>query len=199
MKYLFVMFMLLTLALSVQAQTSHLKPTILITWYSVTGHTEEMAQAVAQGASSVPGVQVQALPVDSVREPMLLRAQAIIVGSPVYNGNVAPAVQQFINNWPFDGQPMKDKIGAAFVSAGGFSAGEELVQLNILHSMLIFNMIVVGGPDWKTAFGASTVVEEAGTGKPEDSKKYFLAKGRRLGKRVAQLTLECYNNKMEIR
>jgi len=199
MKHLFVMILSLVLVLSAQAQRAKPKPTILIAWYSVTGHTEEMAMAVAEGARSVPGVRVQVLPVDSVRETTLLHAQAIIVGSPVYNGNVAPTVQQFINNWPFDGQPMKDKIGAAFVSAGGFSAGEELVQLNILHSMLIFNMIVVGGPDWKTAFGASAVVDEAGTGTAEDSKKYFLAKGRHLGKRVAQLTLKCTKNRMETR
>jgi multimeric flavodoxin WrbA len=50
-----------------------------------------------------------------------------------------------MNRWPFEGTPLKDKIGAAFVSAGGISAGEELTQLSILHSMLIFGMIVVGG------------------------------------------------------
>ena len=137
MRHTSLMALLLVFCISAFAQTSQTNPTVLIAYYSVTGNTEEMAQAVAEGARSVHGVHVQMLPVDSVQESMLVQADAIIIGSPVYNGNVAPQVQQFINDWPFDGQPMKDKIGAAFVTAGGFSSGEELVQLTILHSMLI--------------------------------------------------------------
>ena len=52
---------------------------------------------------------------------------------------------------------MRDKVGAAFVTAGGISAGEEAVQLAILRAMLVYNMIVVGGADWTAAFGASAV------------------------------------------
>jgi NAD(P)H dehydrogenase (quinone) len=53
-----------------------------------------------------------------------------------------------------------EKIGAAFVTAGGISAGEELVQMNILHSMLIFGMMVAGSPGWQQPFGASGMVAE---------------------------------------
>ncbi len=195
MKGFFLMVLLLVFGVAVLAQTGKTEPTVLIVYYSVTGNTEEMAKAVAEGARSVHGIRVHALPVDSVRENMLVQADAVIIGSPVYNGNVAPQMQQFINDWPFDGQPMKDKIGAAFVTAGGYSAGEEMVQLNILHSMLIFNMIVVGGPDWKTAFGASAVMEEqAGKSTPEECANYYLNKGKRLGKRVAQLVLKLDGN-----
>ncbi len=197
MKPIALYILLLLSAVSLWAQASHSKPTVLIAYYSVTGHTEEMARAVARGARSVSGVRVRLAPVDSVNERMLLQADAVIVGSPVYNANVAPQVQQFINDWPFDGQPMKDKIGAAFVSAGGFSAGEELAQLNVLHSMLIFNMIVVGGANWKSAFGASAVVEERP--EPTDTKtweSYFNDKGRALGKRVAELTVVLKNKEL---
>jgi hypothetical protein len=40
-------------------------------------------------------------------------------------------------NWPFGGARLRDKISAAFVTAGEMSAGKDLVQMNILHSMLI--------------------------------------------------------------
>ncbi len=165
---------------------------ILIAYYSREGHTRAMAEAVHRGAASISGVQAVLRSVDSVSVSELLAADAIIVGSPVYNANVAPAVQEFINRWPFQGSPLKDKIGAAFTTGGGISAGEELVQVNLLHSMLIFGMIVVGGPHWQQPFGASAVTEEPPF-EPKTSRspvhRRFLQKGEALGKRVASLAV----------
>lgn len=47
-----------------------------------------------------------------------------------------------------------------FVTSGGMSAGEELTMVNLLHSMMIFRMIIAGGERWTSAFGASAVVSE---------------------------------------
>ena len=163
---------------------------ILVVYYSGQGHTQAMAEAVAKGAHSVNNVNVVLKAVAEAINNDILAADAIIVGSPVYNANVAPEVQQFINHWPFEGAPLRDKIGAAFVTAGGFSAGEELVQMNILHSMLIFGMIVVGGPDWQQPFGASGIVAEKPFETEQQAGKVdaqFLKKGEALGKRVAEL------------
>lgn len=52
------------------------------------------------------------------------------------------------------------KIGAAFATGGGISAGEETVMLSLLRSMLIFSMVVTGGGNWQSAFGASAIVDE---------------------------------------
>jgi NAD(P)H dehydrogenase (quinone) len=165
------------------------KPLVLIAYYSQSGNTRAMAQAVEEGAKSVSGVQVLLLPIEKVSNQELLEAEAIVVGSPVYNANVAPEVQQFINSWPFEGRPLKNKLGAAFVTGGGLSIGEELVQLNLLHSMLIQGMLVLGGAETEAAFGASAITGEAPfqTGKVEEQ---FLVKGRGLGKRVAEMSLK---------
>jgi NAD(P)H dehydrogenase (quinone) len=170
---------------------------VLVAYHSESGNTRALAEAVRRGAQGVAGVEAVLKTVAEALEADVLAADALIVGSPVYNANVAPPVQEFINRWPFRGAPLKDKIGAAFASGGGISAGEELVQLSILHSMLVFNMIVVGGPGWRQAFGASAVMAEdpdfeAGKDKPEEAqgvKPYFLRKGEALGKRVAELAL----------
>ena len=168
------------------------KPRVLVVYFSQTGYTQAMAEAVATGARSVKGVEVHLQTIAGTKSADLLAADAIIVGSPVHNANAAPEVVSFISRWPFEGSGLRDKIGAAFVTGGGISAGEELAQLNILHSMMVFGMIVVGGADWTSPFGASAVTVEA----PFDSvaggkqvAKQFLLKGEGLGKRVAEVVL----------
>ncbi len=180
MKFFKISLALLLFSINTQAQN------ILITYYSKTAHTQSLAEEVAKGASSIPGVQVVLKRIDQTTTKDLLNADAIILGSPVYNANLAPEVVQFMSTWPFEGNPLKDKIGAAFVTAGGISAGEELAQVNILQSMLVFGMVVVGGDDWTSAFGASAITNE-GVFKTENLDKLFLQKGFSLGKRVARI------------
>jgi NAD(P)H dehydrogenase (quinone) len=160
---------------------------VLIAYYSKTAHTQSLAEEVAKGARAIPGVQVVLKSIAQTTTKDLLDADAIIIGSPVYNANLAPEVVQFMRDWPFEGNPLKDKIGAAFVTAGGMSAGEELAQVNILQSMLVFGMVVVGGDEWNSAFGASAITNE-GVFKSEKLDSLFLQKGYNLGKRVATIT-----------
>jgi len=164
------------------------QPTVLIAYYSQSGNTKTMAYAVEEGSKSVAGVRVVLLPIDQVSTKEVLEADAIVVGSPVYNANVAPAVQEFINSWPFEGRPMKDKLGAAFVSGGGISIGEEGVMMDILRAMLIQGMLVMGGEDTEAAFGASAITGE-GPFQGQKIDPIFLAKGFGLGKRVAEKAL----------
>ena len=165
---------------------------VLIVFHSETGNTEQMAQSVAEGVRTVEGVEVILKSVDEVLVDQLVESDAIIVGSPVYNANVSPEISAFIASWPFEDQPLKDKVGAAFVTAGGISAGEEIVQMNILQSMLVFGMIVVGGPDWTQPFGASAITGEPpfDVNEPEEISEQFKQKGFLLGERVARVTLK---------
>ncbi len=191
MKVFILLWMALTPLLTLSAAE---QPLVLIVYQSKTGHTRQMAEAVADGARQVDSVRVRMVTVEKASEKDIREAGAIVLGCPVYNGAVPPAMQRFINRWPFKGQPLKDKIGAAFVSAGGISAGQESTMLQLLRSMLIFNMIVVGGEDWTTAFGAAAVTEEPPF-KGDEVAPAFLEKGRRLGLRVARLTKTLYGKK----
>ncbi len=162
---------------------------ILIVYYSGTGHTALLANAVACGARGVAGSDVRLLSVDSVSHNDVAWADALIVGSPVHLANIAAPVVQFLHSLPFNGE-MRDKIGAAFVTAGGISAGEETAQLAILRAMLVYNMIVVGGATWTEAFGASAVTGEppfADTAATASIDSIFVVKGSRLGARVAEV------------
>ena len=162
---------------------------VLIVYHSDTGHTARLADAVAAGARGVAGSEIRLLPVDSVSHDDLTWADALIVGSPVHAANISAPIVRFLSSLPFNGE-MRDKIGAAFVTAGGISAGEETVQLAILRAMLVYGMIVVGGPDWTAAFGASAVTGEppfADTSATASIDSIFLAKGSSLGTRVARV------------
>jgi NAD(P)H dehydrogenase (quinone) len=180
-------FLLLILLFWVTSSIAQKAQTILITYHSKSGKTALMANAIAKGAAIDGDIKVIVKPIEQTTTNDLLKADAIIVGSPVYNANVSSDVLKFIESWPFEGAPLKNKIGAAFVTGGGISSGEELVQVSILHAMLVFGMIVVGGDDWTAPFGASAITNQA----PFDAtmNDAFLLKGQNLGKRVATVVL----------
>lgn len=159
---------------------------VLIAYHSVSGHTAKMAKSIQKGILESSDIKVILKPVSEVMQEELLDANAIVIGSPVYNANPSPEILSFIKTWPFEGQPLKNKLGGVFVTAGGLSSGEELVQSSLLHAMMVYGMIVMGGDDWKSSFGASGIHEE-GRYQSTELDEYFLEKGFRLGKRLAEV------------
>ena len=162
------------------------KNTVLIAYHSVNGHTAQMAKAIQKGIVESSDIKVIMKPANEVSTQELLDASAIIIGSPVYNANPSPEIVSFIKSWPFEGQPLKNKLGAVFVTAGGLSSGEELVQSSLLHAMMVYGMIVIGGDDWKSSFGASGIHQEDKYNSKELD-PYFLDKGYQLGKRLMEV------------
>lgn len=158
---------------------------VLVAYHSLSGHTEQMAVAVAQGARAVPGTQVLIKRVGQVTADELFAADAIVLGSPVYWSNMAGEVKNFIDDWQFKFGvfpefKLKNKVGAAFVTGGQISSGKELTMLSILAAMLGNYMIVVSGGG---AFGASATTEGSSPGIDEQE----LAAAKALGGRVAEI------------
>ena len=159
--------------------------TVLIAYHSVSGNTEKMAQGVAEGAKAVSGTKVILKKVGEVTTDDLLSADAVIVGSPVYFGNMSGEVKTFFDNWllkfgVFRDFKMRNKVGGAFVTGAAVSNGKELTMLAILEAMLVNQMIVTGGGG---AFGASATTGPDSPG--IDDKE--LAAARELGKRIAEV------------
>jgi len=155
--------------------------TVLVTFHSVSGNTEKMARAVGEGAKAVSGTSVVLKRVDEVIGDDLLSSDAVIVGSPVYVGNMSGEVKTFFDNWgrkfglgTATGK-MRNKVGAAFVTGGGISGGKEIAMLTILVSMISHQMIVIRGAS------ATTGPDSPGI----DAKE--IAEARDLGKRVAEV------------
>ena len=160
--------------------------TVLVAYHSVSGHTKNMAQAVAEGVRSVPGTRVRVERVRNVTADALFSADAVVVGSPVYWSNMAGEVKTFFDNWQlkFGVWPdfkMRNKVGAAFTTGGQTAGGKEVTMLTILAAMLGNQMIVVSGGG---AFGASATTE----GESPGINDVELAEARALGQRVAHVT-----------
>jgi len=159
---------------------------ILVAFYSRTGHTAALAKAVAEGARKAGQTEVSIKNVADVKCAELLAADALIVGSPVYWSNMAGEVKSFFDRWSTDCQvlppafPMKDKLGAAFVTAGGVSSGKEIALLTILAAMIGNRMIVLSEGQ---ALGATATTGEGKLPLDEEA----LREGRDLGERVARV------------
>lgn len=158
---------------------------ILVTYHSFSGNTERMAEAVVEGARSVPNTVVVLRRVNLVTAEDLFSSDAVIVGSPVYWSNMSGEVKTFFDNWQFKFGvfpefKMKNKVGAAFATGGQVSSGKEVTMLTILAAMLGNQMIVVSGGG---AFGASATTEGDSPGIDTSE----LADARALGQRVADV------------
>ena len=156
---------------------------ILVTYYSITGNTKALAEAVVEGVSSVDGVGCVFKPVAETTNEDWVDADGIIVGSPTYFGQMAADVKQMFDITEQVYGELEGKVGAAFTTSGGAGCGHELTNMSIITAMLVSGMVVQGttkGPH----FGPFAV------GKPDEK---ALAQGRAMGVRIAELTKKLFS------
>lgn len=140
---------------------------LLVLYYSMYGHIETMAGAVAEGAREVEGVEVtvkrvaeimpedvarkhgakvdQAYPLASPKE--LGEYDAIIFGTPTRFGNMAAQMRNFLDQtgslWVSGG--LVGKVGSVFTCTGT-GGGNEATILTFMPTLFHHGMIVVGLP-----------------------------------------------------
>jgi NAD(P)H dehydrogenase (quinone) len=153
---------------------------ILVVYDSKSGNTEKMAFAVSEGAKQIKGVNAIVKKIEQASFKDLLNADAIIIGSPTYYGQMSAKLKVFIDESVKIHGKLEGKVGAAFTSSGGIATGAETTLLSILQAMLVHGMIVQGCSDDKH-YGAAAV------GSPN---KKELKLCEELGKRVASLAIK---------
>jgi len=153
---------------------------VLIVYYSRTGNTEKMAQAVAEGVKQVEGVAVDVKKVEQTTLDDLLNADGIIIGSPTYYGQMCGKIKTLFDKSVKIHGKLSGKVGAAFTSSGGTACGAETTILSILEAMLVHGMIVQGRSHEKH-YGAAAV------GKLKEADAEVC---RDLGKGTAELVLK---------
>jgi NAD(P)H dehydrogenase (quinone) len=179
-------------------------PKILVLYYSAYGHIEKMAEAVAEGARSVPGMEVtikrvpelvpeevatkagmklnQAAPIATVDESPSY--DAIIFGTPTRFGNMCAQMRNFLDQT--DGHWMTGslvgKVGSVFASTATQHGGQETTITSFHTTMLHQGMIIVGLP---YAFPGLTNMDEITGGTPYGATT--LTKGAAFGRPISQI------------
>ncbi|MDO5611430.1 MAG: flavodoxin family protein [Pseudomonadota bacterium] len=121
---------------------------ISIVYDSGYGHTKRLAEHVAQGVAEVAGAQpaLLALADEAVDWDALAGSDAIIFGSPTYNGSVSSRFKAFMeaSTGPaFMGRAWAGKLAAGFTNSGTMHGD----KLNTLMTMTLFAM--QNGMLWK--------------------------------------------------
>ncbi|MBZ0191098.1 MAG: NAD(P)H:quinone oxidoreductase, partial [Candidatus Kuenenia stuttgartiensis] len=141
---------------------------ILVLYYSMYGHVETMAKAVAEGVRSVEDTEViikrvpdlvpedvarkagakldQAAPIAEVEE--LPNYDAIIFGTPTRFGNMCAQMRNFLDR---TGQlwlsgSLIGKVGSVFISTATQHGGQETTITSFHTTLLHHGMIIVGVP-----------------------------------------------------
>jgi NAD(P)H dehydrogenase (quinone) len=140
---------------------------LLVLYYSSYGHVETLANAIAEGAREVPGVEVtlkrvpetmpletakahgvkvdQPAPVASPKE--LGDYDAIIFGSPTRFGNMTAQMRNFLDQtgglWAKGA--LVGKVGSVFTSTGT-GGGNESTIISFVTNLMHYGMVYVGLP-----------------------------------------------------
>ena len=118
---------------------------VLIVYYSLTGNTEKMANAIEKAIKD-EGVNVVKKKVEETQVDELLKYDGIIIGTPCYYGTMAWQIKKFLDeSVKFHGK-LAGKVGAAFTSSAKIGGGNETAILSILEALLIHGMVVQGEP-----------------------------------------------------
>ncbi len=141
---------------------------VLVLYYSMYGHIEVMANAIAEGAAKVPDTQVtikrvpELMPEEAARNAGVKLDQsaeiaspeeladydAIIFGTPTRFGNMTAQMRNFLDQtgglW-FEGK-LIGKVGSVFTSTASQHGGQETTITSFHTTLLHHGMVVVGVP-----------------------------------------------------
>ena len=158
---------------------------VLVLYYSSYGHTEAMAKAVAEGAASIEGTQVETkrvpelVPDDVAEKSGFKRDQdapiatvdelpdydAIIFGTPTRFGNMTAQMRNFLDQtgplWTQNA--LVGKVGSVFTSTATQHGGQETTITSFHLTLLHHGMVIVGLP---YTFAGNSEMEEISGGTP---------------------------------
>ena len=162
---------------------------VLVVFYSTYGHIYKMAEAVAEGAKTVAGAEVEIRRVPETLSPEVLeatgavdpqksfshvpvctveelaQADAVIFGTPTRFGNMCGQMRQFLDAtgslWA-EGA-LVGKVGSVFAASATQHGGQESTILTFHVTLLHHGFVVVGLP---YAFQGQMRIDEITGGSP---------------------------------
>lgn len=162
---------------------------VLIVYDTHTGNTEAMAKAVEQGAKDA-GAEVLLKKVTKAGMDDLVWADGIVLGSPTYFGNMTGRMKAFVDKSVslYGESKLRDKVGAAFVSAAGTGTGAETTVLSLITALAMHDMVIVSAPGREEGWPGMLGTMADGIGYDDPPNEVLLESCRKLGKRVSDVT-----------
>lgn len=167
---------------------------IYVVYDSEGNHTKKLAEAIANGAASVPGAEVLLDHVNDADVYKLSEMDAIIWGCPGHFGTISAGLKTWIDKLGYlwaEGS-LINKIGAVFCTTATIHGGLEATMLNLITPMLHQGMVIVGLPGtvpenalYGSYYGVGV---SCPPGVDEGITKNDSQLGEALGKRVAHVT-----------
>lgn len=145
-------------------------PTVAIVYFSAQGHTHQIAEAVAEGATSVSGTSVELLRLvgsditegrwkNDAAINALNAADAIVFGTPTYMGGYSAQMKAFIDAasavWMKLG--WKDKVAAAFTHSMGLNGDKQNTLTSLWVNAMQHGMVWVGLGELAAGTGTADV------------------------------------------
>jgi len=164
---------------------------ILVAYHSETGNTEKMAAAVREGVASVEGAEVLLRKVSDVGAEDIVKADGIILGTPVHWGSLSAESKRFLDRV---GETLgkagktfgEGRTAGVFCTAGNASNGQEMARLAAITAFLGMRFVVIGGVGEE---GYGSLGPQAVTGgSPPGINDRDRTEARRFGERFARLT-----------
>ncbi len=115
-----------------------------VLYFSKSGCTKEMAEAIVKGMESAHDVAAKAMSITELDDAFVRESACVVVGSPTYYTSLAGEVKSFLDaqggKYGFAG-----KLGGAFATANFAHGGGDIAVLNILTHLAFRGMLIYSG------------------------------------------------------
>lgn len=114
---------------------------LAIVYDTKTGNTAKMAEYLIEGFTAVDGAEAKAFPITAVDEEYVKASDALIVGTPTYNGYLTARMKARLESAPAK-LNVAGKLGGAYATATFIHGGGDLAIQCILTHLLVDGMMV---------------------------------------------------------
>ncbi len=117
---------------------------ISILYFSKTGNTKKMAECIAEGMRTAPGVEAKAFPIEAIDEAFIKESKCVVLGTPVYLASMAGQVKTWLDTAALK-LGLAGKIAGAFATEDYLHGGGDLAIQSIISHMMVLGMLAYSG------------------------------------------------------
>lgn len=156
-----------------------------VLYYSRSGNTKAMAEAIAQGMRKVEGVDAEIFPLDAINVDFVKESKCVVLGTPTYLASMAAEVKAWLDR-PNADLGLAGKIGGTFATQDYLHGGADIAIQGILGHLMVKGMATYsgGGACGKPVIHLGPVALKDHLDEARDT---FVIYGERMAKKTTEL------------